>query len=251
MTTRPPTDPSPDWQGRTTSVDATQVLARVIARHVRAGDLIALEGQLGAGKTQWVRGLAAGLGANPGAVSSPTFVMVQEYDLAPLPATAGGGSPRVLVHIDAYRLRTLEDLESTGWDPSTLEPGGELRRQAVVVVEWADRLGELLGKDYLALEFSHTQEDDARDVRLWAVGDWRSRLPKVLSDLQASASEPHEPSHACPICGQPAAPIDRNAHFPFCSPRCRMADLNRWLTGHYKISRPVEAADLEDDDSSR
>ncbi|MCC7409455.1 MAG: tRNA (adenosine(37)-N6)-threonylcarbamoyltransferase complex ATPase subunit type 1 TsaE, partial [Phycisphaeraceae bacterium] len=150
----------PDWQGRTTSVDATQALGRLFARHVRAGDLIALRGQLGAGKTQWVRGLAAGLGANPATVSSPTFVMVQEHDL-PVPDAA---SARVLVHIDAYRLRSIEDLESTGWDPSTLEPGGELRRQAVVVVEWADRLGELLGNDHLALELSHTQEDDARDV---------------------------------------------------------------------------------------
>ncbi|MCC7406709.1 MAG: DNA gyrase inhibitor YacG, partial [Phycisphaeraceae bacterium] len=58
-------------------------------------------------------------------------------------------------------------------------------------------------------------------------------------------------SPTCPICGRPAAPIDRNPHFPFCSPRCKMADLNRWLTGRYKISRPVEAADLEEEDPSR
>src|SRR5271165_4642597 len=75
------------------------------AAHLRAGDVLALVGDLGAGKTQWVKGLAAGLGSDA-AVTSPTFTLIHEY--------AGGRLP--LYHIDCYRLERPEELLAIGMD---------------------------------------------------------------------------------------------------------------------------------------
>src|SRR5690349_20654727 len=94
---------------RSTSPEYTQALGRSLARVLAPGDVILLEGDLGAGKTTFVRALASGLGIDPGTVSSPTFVMVNQY------RPAAPGSPE-LVHVDAYRLRSPDDLDSLGWD---------------------------------------------------------------------------------------------------------------------------------------
>lgn len=102
-------------------------LAAALAGEVRPGDVIALEGDLGAGKTQFVRGLVQGLGGNGRAVSSPTFVLMNIYD-----------TPRMKVyHLDAYRVGGEEDLEAIGFS-ELLEQGG------VVVVEWWQRVAGLL-----------------------------------------------------------------------------------------------------------
>ena len=92
-----------------------------LAETVRAGDLILLYGDLGAGKTAFVRGLARGLGIDPGDVSSPTFTLVQEYR-----------SPRaILMHVDLYRLNPVE-VDDLGLD-ELLSSG------AAVAIEWPDR----------------------------------------------------------------------------------------------------------------
>lgn len=112
---------------RTNSVQGTMALAAALAGEVRPGDVIALEGDLGAGKTQFVRGLVQGLGGNGRAVSSPTFVLMNIYD-----------TPRMKVyHLDAYRVGGEEDLEAIGFS-ELLEQGG------VVVVEWWQRVAGLL-----------------------------------------------------------------------------------------------------------
>lgn len=92
---------------------------RTFAEQVGAGDVVLLSGALGAGKTAFVRGLAAGLGADPAAVSSPTFTIVQEYRGAV-----------VLQHVDLYRLRPVE-VDDLGLE--------ELMSDAVLAVEWPDR----------------------------------------------------------------------------------------------------------------
>ena len=92
-----------------------------MAGRINAGDVVLLYGDLGAGKTAFVRGLARGLGASPDDVSSPTFTLVQEYR----------GGRVTLHHVDLYRLKEIE-VDDLGLDELTLGP-------AVVAVEWAER----------------------------------------------------------------------------------------------------------------
>jgi tRNA threonylcarbamoyladenosine biosynthesis protein TsaE len=106
----------------TGSVEETAQLASTLARRLRAGDVVLLSGNLGSGKTAFVRGLAAGLGINPDDVSSPTFTLVHEYR---------GGS-LVLYHADLYRL------EGAATDDIGLEELGV--KDGVLAIEWADRL---------------------------------------------------------------------------------------------------------------
>src|SRR5690606_14193324 len=90
------------------SASDTTSIGAAIGRLAKQGDIIALQGELGAGKTQFVRGLAMGMGIDPRSVSSPTFVFVQEYEPEDPEAL-------VLVHIDAYRLQGPSDLAGIGW----------------------------------------------------------------------------------------------------------------------------------------
>jgi len=111
------------------SVDQTLTLARTLAARLLSNDVLALHGDLGAGKTQFVRGLVAGLGGNPRQVSSPTFVLLHVYD-----------SPAMrlpVYHLDAYRVTGSADFESIGFPEL-------LAQNAVVVVEWPQRVADLL-----------------------------------------------------------------------------------------------------------
>jgi tRNA threonylcarbamoyladenosine biosynthesis protein TsaE len=100
----------------------TSAIASDLARSLTVGAIVLLSGDLGAGKTAFVRGLAEGLGIDPGLVSSPTFTLIQEY--------RGGRLP--LHHVDLYRLRSIE-VDDLGLDELTLEGG-------VTAIEWPDRL---------------------------------------------------------------------------------------------------------------
>jgi tRNA threonylcarbamoyladenosine biosynthesis protein TsaE len=103
----------------TTSEDDTMEAGKSLAAELHAGDVLLIEGPLGAGKTAFVRGLAEGLGADPGDVSSPTFTILQQY-----------AGPVTVYHADLYRLTAAEaadlGLEETGLD-------------GVLAVEWPDR----------------------------------------------------------------------------------------------------------------
>lgn len=223
------------WHGRSKSLDETLAIGAAIARLASAGDVIALSGELGAGKTQFVRGMADGLSIGRMAVSSPTFVLSQEYD-----AAEEGGLR--LVHIDAYRLEGALDGESIG-----LDGGDDLRKDAVVAIEWADRLPELIGDDCLQVEIEHEGED-SRILAITPRGNWVNRSDVMADSLKAFESpiSVDEKSTPCPICEKDAMPSAQN--YPFCSGRCRNVDLGRWLNGSYVISRPIEQADLEQDD---
>lgn len=125
--------------------------------------VVALIGPLGAGKTEWVKGLAEGLGVDARVVASPTFVIASEYP---------GG--RGLAHVDLYRLDSEEALEATGFR-DLLRPG------AVVAVEWADRFPSLLPADRLEIEIgrSGAGAPDDRDIETRATG---SSAQKVISE---------------------------------------------------------------------
>jgi tRNA threonylcarbamoyladenosine biosynthesis protein TsaE len=106
---------------RTESEDQTAAAARRLAERLPPGAVVLLTGDLGAGKTAFVRGLAGGLGIDPDEVSSPTFTLIQEY-----------AGTRVLRHVDLYRLQGA-DIDDLGL--------GELTEDgAVVAIEWAERL---------------------------------------------------------------------------------------------------------------
>lgn len=116
-----------DAESRVTrSEEETLAVARALAGTLRAGDVILLSGNLGAGKTAFVRGLAAGLGIDPDAVSSPTFTLVHEYR----------GGRLTLYHADLYRLDRVAT-EDLGLE----EMGGD---DGVLAIEWPDRLAHAL-----------------------------------------------------------------------------------------------------------
>jgi tRNA threonylcarbamoyladenosine biosynthesis protein TsaE len=110
----------------TQSEDQTEDFARQLASELKAGDVLLLSGPLGAGKTAFVRGLAAGLGIDPDDVSSPTFTLVHEYR----------GGRLTLYHADLYRL------EKVATDDLGLEEMGA--SDGVLAIEWPDRLAHAL-----------------------------------------------------------------------------------------------------------
>lgn len=154
------------------SPEATHQAARLLGTVIDdRGLVIALVGPLAAGKTVFAKGLAEGLGIDPEAVASPTFVVVSEY-----PAPAG----RWLAHVDLYRVASRGELESAGFS-DLLEPG------AVVVVEWADRFADALPRDRLVVEIHRSDgaaEPAARTIHALrsgpvseaALARWRTAL---------------------------------------------------------------------------
>ncbi len=129
----------------TRSEDETVAFARSVAARLSPGSVVLLRGELGAGKTTFVRGLALGLGLDPDAVSSPTFTLIQEYR----------GHPS-LYHVDLYRLQSAE-AEDLGLEEL---PAGD----AIVAIEWPEKLRE---KPPGAVEV--TIADQGGDVREIAI----------------------------------------------------------------------------------
>ena len=109
----------------TASESGTEALGQQLAAEIGVAGLVLLHGDLGAGKTAFVRGLARGLGADPDDVSSPTFTVMQEYR----------GGATVLRHVDLYRLVPGFDVEELALE--------EFARDGVVAVEWAERFDEV------------------------------------------------------------------------------------------------------------
>ncbi len=218
------------WQGTSIDPQQTRAIGYAIGRHLAAGDLAALNGPLGSGKTQLIRGLAEGRGIDPAQVSSPTYVIAHEYEPA---ASGGDAAGPLLVHLDAYRIETLDELESIGWGEQALYGG-----DAIIAIEWADRLGNELPPHRLTIELAHAAEQRRR-VRISAGAGWETRWPALQQALKEAGARPGK----CPICkgrawrGLPA--------YPFCSNRCRLVDLNKWLGEDYRISRPIEMSDIE------
>jgi tRNA threonylcarbamoyladenosine biosynthesis protein TsaE len=142
----------------------TEALGRRFGETALAGGVLALVGALGAGKTCFVRGLAAGLGADADEVHSPSFVMMTEYP----------GGRLALHHIDLYRLEHSQIDEI--WLRDALYGNG------VAAVEWFDRLGSASPADFLAVEFRYRSQD-GRTIRVTARGARHARwLAAALGD---------------------------------------------------------------------
>lgn len=134
------------WQSE--SVEETQAIAAELAGSLRGGECVALHGDLGAGKTQFVRGLVRGLGGPDRAVSSPTFLLLNVYP----------GGRLTVYHLDAYRVCGPADFEAIGF-PELLEQSG------VVVVEWAERVRESLPSGHIAVTIEPIG-DHSRRIRI-------------------------------------------------------------------------------------
>jgi len=121
------------------SVADTEAIAAKLADSLQPNDVVALEGELGAGKTQFVRGLVKALGGDCRAVSSPTFVLLNVYK-TPLLA---------VYHLDAYRVGGAEDFSSIGF-------GELLEQNGIVVVEWPSRVKDILPPRRINITFEIT-----------------------------------------------------------------------------------------------
>jgi len=133
--------------GRTATSDSevqTAAFGEDLGRALRAGDVVLLYGDLGAGKTAFVRGMARGIGANPDEVTSPTFTIVQEY----------AGPAATLYHVDLYRLEGAE-IDDLGLEDLVSGDG-------IVAIEWAERWSG--------------RPDDVTEVRIEDIGDDRRRI---------------------------------------------------------------------------
>ncbi len=143
----------------------TSALAARIARLARAGDVIALRGELGSGKTSFARGFIRALGRGDEEVPSPTFTLVEIYEFP-------DGKPAVW-HFDLYRLAKSEDVYELGFEEAL---GG-----AVLLIEWPERLGPLLPRERLDVELSAGSSPAARRVRLLGSRAWARRLADLAS----------------------------------------------------------------------
>ncbi len=137
----------------TRSPEQTRALGEALGRLLGPGDFVGLVGELGAGKTALVRGVADGVGIDRSQVASPTFAIVYPYE--------GGRLP--LYHADLYRLGDYDELYATGFLDLV---GGE----GAVMVEWIDKIWEAAPDELLLLRLCHGEGDDERTLRAEAYG---------------------------------------------------------------------------------
>lgn len=122
------------------SIDDTYAAAALLAMQLKRGDVVCLSGDLGSGKTTFTQGLAKALKIDPRKVCSPTFVILNIYE---------GKMP--LFHFDLYRLERPEDIHGIGYEEF-------FYGQGIAVVEWPERLGSLMPKEYWSVILEHVDE---------------------------------------------------------------------------------------------
>jgi tRNA threonylcarbamoyladenosine biosynthesis protein TsaE len=149
----------------TTSAAETRALGERLGAVLRQGDVIVLAGDLGAGKTTFVQGVAIALGIDE-RVTSPTFTIVHQYE---------GRVP--LVHVDVYRLERLGELYDLGLEDLANGAGA-------MVIEWGDIVAQALPTDRLVVRLELGADDDERIISFAAHGSgWRGRLARIENDL--------------------------------------------------------------------
>lgn len=154
-------DSPADWICETDSVEATRELGRALGAAAAAGTVIALSGNLGAGKTHLTQSIAEGLHVDRRLVSSPTFSLVQEY---------AGRLP--IFHFDTYRLKNIDEFLDLGFDEY-------LSLRGVCIIEWAERVADVLPQDTLTIRIASTGET-TRQFHWHAGGDISQQLLNQL-----------------------------------------------------------------------
>ena len=190
---RDATERDPEWRVvvDTHSPERTRAVGADVAAVLRGGDVVLVAGELGAGKTTLVQGIAAGLGvAEP--VTSPTFTLVRPYPcdpssrdggavspdpVSPDPVSPHPGSespPRVMLHADLYRLDRLGEV-------ADLALGELVEESAVAVVEWGDVADAVLGRDALRVVLEPGAGDDDRRITIMGTGSWARRSDAIAA----------------------------------------------------------------------
>ncbi|MEA2460600.1 MAG: tRNA threonylcarbamoyladenosine biosynthesis protein TsaE [Actinomycetota bacterium] len=146
----------------TRSAQETSILGTAIAALLLPGDIVSLTGELGAGKTVFVQGLATSLGA-PGPVTSPSFTLVHEYE-----------ARYRIIHLDVYRLDSFQEVLDLGFE-ELLDPG------AIVLIEWGDAVEPLLPRSYLTVDLRRVPDPEKEDERIVT---FRPRGPEWIRKLQ-------------------------------------------------------------------
>ncbi|MCR4337012.1 MAG: tRNA (adenosine(37)-N6)-threonylcarbamoyltransferase complex ATPase subunit type 1 TsaE [Candidatus Omnitrophica bacterium] len=141
--------------------DETIQLGKRLAKYLRRGDIVCLEGDLGTGKTTLTKGIAQGLRVTSEYIHSPTFVLMNIYE---------GKIP--LYHFDFYRLEDPHQIAAIGYEEF-------LYGRGVAVIEWAERLGELTPQARLEVKISH-QGENSRKFEFFARGDRYQQLLKMV-----------------------------------------------------------------------
>ena len=137
------------------SVQETKKFAKEISKKTKQGQVVALKGDLGSGKTTFSQGFAKGLGIDQH-VGSPTFKLVSEYV----------GSSLNLYHVDCYRLNSLQEFLNLGGENLLLPDNG------ITLIEWADIIQELLPKGTIEIEFSRVKDNpNKRKLRISGITD--------------------------------------------------------------------------------
>ena len=139
------------------SLDKLKALGEYIGKNAKAGQIICLNGNLGAGKTTMTQSIAIGMGIDA-YVTSPTFTLVNEYY-----------GERNLFHFDTYRLERVDEFDLLGFDEYLYSDG-------VCVIEWADRIVDFLPEDYLVIDISVAEDNNSRILELKYIGDKSKKL---------------------------------------------------------------------------
>lgn len=155
------------------SLSDTDRLAATLHRHLPPCCCLGLVGTLGAGKTRLVQGLAAALGVDPQAVTSPTFTLVQHYQ-----------ADRLLYHLDAYRVADADEF----WELGVEEM---FQQQALTVVEWADRVADSMPETTLWVRIALTDDAQTRTVRFAGNAPvWKAAVERIARDYAAAQPDP-------------------------------------------------------------
>jgi len=149
---------------RTYGEPETTEVGRIIGRRLRRGDVVALTGELGTGKTVLARGIAAGAGAT-GYIASPTFTLIREY-----------AGPAPVYHVDLFRLEPAEAADLG------LE---ELMERGITVIEWAEKVPRLVRAPVLRVEMAYGEDPDERVLRLSAEGDGPAAAAAAVAGARA------------------------------------------------------------------
>lgn len=156
---------------RTRSAQETRALGQALGALVLPGEVVLLEGDLGAGKTTFVQGMADGLGVTE-PCRSPSFTLVHEYD---------GRYP--FLHVDLFRCARPQEVIDLGLE-ELLEPPN------VVAIEWGEKAAPFVPEDHLEVEFSWDENDDeVRTIQFRPYGRWRERMRALNDSVRGGNAE--------------------------------------------------------------